>query len=149
MNNKTYIIIGIVIAVLIIVVLAIFALLPGKNEGPAANKVLVPSETGQQVEVNDFKSGAQLQDDSAFILKDLPDVAAFLYNEESGVFNILIHATEEVDFNQKRTTAEASFLEQLGITAEQACTLKVEVSTDGPENDLQSFSKVQGLSFCQ
>lgn len=146
MINKTYIIIGSVVIALVLVVLLVFVYISRNSK--TGEEISIPSRDGESINVNDFKSSAALKDNQAFILRDDPDIAVYLYNETSGVFNILIHASEEKEFNQKRIFAEGSFIEQLGITEQEACQLNVEVSTDGPENDLQSFSKIQGLSFC-
>lgn len=147
--NKRNIIIIVLLFCVIAIAIGVVLFLIFQNDNQLDSEISIPTSSGENINVNDFKSTSEQVDGSAYTLKDIPDTAVFLYNEESNIFNILIHANEESDFERKKIIAENYFINQLGISKDQACTLNVEVSTDGPENDIQSFSKVQKLSFCK
>lgn len=150
-NKKILFIIAIIISLGVILTMVYFAFL--KNRPGSVNnngsKIQLETPNGSTLSVNDFIKGAQSIDDAAVTLKDIPDVAVFMYNKESKIFTILIHAQDQETYDKRVSIAEQSFLQQLGITEQYACGLRVEVSSDGPVNDLQDFSNIHPLSFCR
>jgi hypothetical protein len=130
-------------SLIIILLLVWFLKISQKSKNISINTI-----DGEQIEVQDFTKTSTRNDEAALTLEDDSNSAVIMYNENSQIFTILVHAREEEEFNRKRVLAEKQFLSELAIDEEQACRLNVEVSIDGPINDLQPFSQPQPLSFC-
>lgn len=145
MNKRIIIFLG-GLAVLTIFILVYFLFTVSKEN---ATRISLTSLDGKTISVKDFTKTSLRNDASALTLEDNPQSAVIMYNENSKIFTILIHANEEQEFNAKRVLAEQQFLSQLDVSKEESCKLNVEVSTDGPETDLLPFSKPQRLSFCK
>ncbi len=144
MNKKIFYML-VIVAILIILSL-VMVLVRGNR---SSSKIQIKGENGQTVTTKDFTQNSVKNDQSAQTLQDDKSSAVIMFNGDSNIFTILVHASEEQEFNQKRILAEEQFLAELGISEAEACKLNVEVATDGPETDLLPFSKPQPLSFCK
>jgi hypothetical protein len=118
------------------------------NTSPNAEHLAISGSDGKKVTVNNFKKNVMESTPGATTIKQEPSGAAIFYNEPDNTFSIVLNEYDLDNFNVKRYVAEFEFLSIMGITKEEACRLRVEVSNVGsPEEELQN--QIFPLSFCQ
>ncbi len=152
MNLKRLLLIaGIIVALVILVFLIVFriAYKPPKEreEIPIPTPVRIPA---QKINI----SGVEVNNFLAFpIATNVKGDALFVKEEDYQIvylkpFNQFVISILGSPFNSVRKKAEARFLTNLNISQEQACKLKVQVSTPNFANPDYAGRKYV-LSFCQ
>jgi hypothetical protein len=110
---------------------------------PDADKFSIDTQNGT-VDVNNvYKNPLDHLSFDGVSFKDNSDYFIAYYPQEQG-FLIVLH---NPDIGIAREKAEADFLQTLGITKEQACSLNVSLTVPEDVNSLASGGNY-GLSFC-
>jgi cytoskeletal protein RodZ len=79
-----------------------------------------------------------------YIVEETKDFAIDYYDEDKGFLIVILGSP----FEEKKRDAEKTFLENLDITEEEACKLKVEITTPMYANPDEAGG-VYSLSFCE
>ena len=103
----------------------------------------IQTNDGKVVINNVYKNPTEKLSRNGVAFKDNNDYYMAFYPQDNG-FLIVINNTDVVSAERK---AESSFLDQLGITKEQACKLKVSITV--PFDISEKYSGgIYGFSFC-
>ncbi len=137
------------LAILIILVLLYFAFRNANSQPPdtSSKTISITTKDNKTISVNNFYLNPVEESEGAITINRTTDLATYFYNEVGNKFTITLNEGTYDEFAAKKPQAEQEFLNILGITETQACSLNVEVRNGGSfDPDLQG--RVFYLSFC-
>lgn len=114
-------------ALIILILLVIVFMLNRNNNLESTSSISVQTSDGNELEVNDFTSGNQLNFEDVAVLTQ-GDNFAVQFDKNNQTFQIALTVFSETELNPLRLQAEQSLIKDLGVNTEEFCRLNVVVN---------------------
>ena len=139
--NKFVIIIGSILGIGILITGIYFAFFA--PQPTSSGTFLVPSNSGKQIQVNDFTKNLQAKTEASDVIAETNQYTISYFTADKSFLITL----ESQPLKDSRAAAEQALLSKLGITQAQACQLKTSVKTTFDVDQVWAGNEL-GLSFC-